>query len=143
MKRLLYISLFLATLYACKSNSMDASYSPQVESISGTWRLIEEEQGIIGQSNWKAALADSSLDITFRNDGVVMNAKGLPACCAPTALTINGRFFEIKPATQLAANPACANVSCGNCPVWDIAISNNQLIITTCNSPRKKYVRIK
>lgn len=130
-------------IWACKSEEEAGIYNSIIgETIAGQWKLVADEKGIIGQSSWIPVQMDSTKNVIFRSDGLPLTNTGLPACCAPKALTINGRFVEIKPVGALAPNPACATINCGNCPNWDITLTGNEMIIAYCNTSRKKYVRI-
>ncbi|WP_149242762.1 hypothetical protein [Dyadobacter sp. 32] len=141
MKSLLYILIVVFSMISCKSGDEGFPFSTSVETIVGQWRLVAEEQGFVGQSLWASVKQDSTYDVIFRNDGVILNHKGLPACCAPKSLTINGAFYEIKPTSPLASNPDCASINCGNCLIWDIQISGNEMILASCNSLRRRYLR--
>lgn len=142
MKGLLYIALIFTGVFGCKSEDANVKLPPSVAELGGPWKLIAEEQGFVGQSAWVDVKQDSAYNIIFRSDGLLLNAKGLPACCAPTSLTINGIFFEIKPSGQLAPNPECTSVKCTNCPLWDIQIAGSEMTITKCKDVKRKYLRI-
>lgn len=145
MKQFAYIFLLMISMAACKSNEeANLNYGIDSYGITGTWRLTGVEQGAVGQnSSWVDLSADSTKDVIFRYDFVLMTPTGLPACCAPTSLTINGNFVEIKPTTALAPNPDCSKINCTNCLIWDLKLSGNEMIISRCNTPRARYKRIK
>jgi hypothetical protein len=140
MKWLIYLLLFLAI--SCKDEEMSHFASARLETLTGAWRLTAEEQGFVGQITWQVIESDSTTDLKFRRDGVILNSLGLPFCCAPNALTINGKFLEIKPIEPLPANVECQLVNCPNCPIWDIVVTDNEMILSSCNAARRRYVRI-
>jgi hypothetical protein len=145
VKRILAISILFISMFTCTNKDMDVQNSIVAETIAGNWKLVAEEQGFIGQSQstWSAVKQDSTYNIGFLPNGVLLDFKGIPACCAPTSLTINGTFYEVKPSGgQLAPNPDCAKVNCSYCPIWEIKLTGNEMIVGTCNSARKKYQRI-
>jgi len=142
VKRLLTIAILFTAMFGCKSAETDVQSLAAAGGIAGKWKLVAEEQGFVGQSTWATVKEDSAYNIIFRNDGLLLNSKGLPACCGPTSLTINGSFFEVKPTGQLAPNPECALVNCANCPLWDIQITGNEMTVTRCKDLKKKYLRI-
>jgi hypothetical protein len=143
MKRLLYIPLVLVWLLSCKKER-DGDLSPALafNSVSGIWHSIEVERSSLdNKSTWEPVAAAKSDSLIFRTDGVVLNANGTPRCCAPATMIINGNLLDVKPQTALPNNPQCELLNCITCPTWEISLSDDQLIIGTCNSPRMKYVR--
>ncbi|MHA4742158.1 hypothetical protein [Dyadobacter sp. MSC1_007] len=142
MKSLLYISLIGLLSLSCKKDSGDVYPQASFSTISGKWHSIEMERSSLdNKSVWEPIAAAQSDTIVFRGDGVILNADGSPACCAPTSLIINGQLIDIRPQSGLPVNPLCATVNCVNCPTWEVSWNDDQLIITTCNAPRVKYVR--
>ena len=143
MKRLLYIPLVLVWLLSCKKDSFD-DMSPNLAftTVSGPWHSIEiERSSLDNKSTWEPIAASKSDTLIFRGDGVVLNANGTPRCCAPATMIINGNLLDVKPQTALPNNPQCELLNCITCPTWEVSLSDDQLIIGTCNSPRVKYVR--
>ncbi|MCE6991638.1 hypothetical protein [Dyadobacter sp. CY323] len=144
MKRLLYISLILTVLFACKNDSMDTLDNPAAfaSTISGTWKLVAVERSSIDNKNvWEPVPAAQADTLIFRGDGLILYGDGSPRCCAPKSLVINGNLMDIKPQTAIPANPLCARVNCVYCPSWDLSLTGNQLIISSCLGFREKYVR--
>lgn len=143
MKRLLYIPLFLILLLSCKKDSIDgASSYMDFQTIQGAWHLIEIERTSLDNKNvWESVSSAQSDTLTFRGDGVILYTDGTPACCSPKSLIINGQLLDIKPQAALPANPLCALVNCVYCPTWEISLSDDQLIVSSCNSQKRKYVR--
>ncbi len=143
MKRLLYIPLVLVWLLSCKKDSVnDLSPNYAFSAVSGIWHSVEVERSSLdNKSTWEPIDAAKSDSLIFRTDGVVLNADGTPRCCAPATMIINGTLLDVKPQTALPNNPQCELLNCITCPTWEISISDDQLIIATCNSPRMKYVR--
>ncbi|WP_439555718.1 hypothetical protein [Dyadobacter sp.] len=144
MKRLLYFTLFLTVLISCKKDSMDAALNgiAVASPIAGKWRLSQIERASVDNRNeWEYVAASQVDTIGFREDGVVLQADGLPMCCAPKSLIINGVLMDIKPQSPIPANGICATVSCVYCPVWEITVTGNELIVSSCLKQRRKYIR--
>jgi hypothetical protein len=143
MKQLLYIPLFLVLLLSCKKDSIDGATSfADFLTIQGSWHLIEIERTSLDNKNvWESVSATKADTLIFRTDGVILNTDGTPACCAPKSLIINNQLMDIKPQQALPANPLCAAVNCVNCPTWELSLSDDQLIVSSCNNLRRKYVR--
>lgn len=145
MRRLLYIPLVLVCLLSCKEDSDRDAMQPAItafRSVSGTWHSVEIERSSLDNKNaWEQIPAAKSDTLVFRTDGVVLNANGTPRCCAPASLIINGELADIKPQSMLPNNPQCELLNCITCPAWEISMTADQMIISTCSSPRVKYVR--
>ena len=141
MLRQLHIILFLFILLSCNSDSADMQPAA-LNSVAGTWRLIEIEKGGFGQKYWEATVANTGKDLIFREDGVILDSKSQSICCGPTSLLINGVFFEIKPSLTVTANPLCAVVNCVSCPTWEVEWRQNELIISYCDGTREKYTKL-
>lgn len=142
MKRLLYFPLFITLLLSCKKDSMDTYNSANVQSIAGSWRLVEVEKASIDNKNvWQPVPASQSDTLVFRADGVILNPDGTPRCCPPKSLVINGTLRDIQPQMAIPANPVCALVNCVYCPTWELFWTEDVLIISSCLGSRTKYVR--
>ena len=143
MKRLLYIPFCIALLLSCKKDTMDVLSAASFQTIQGKWYLTAiEKNAIDGRTNFWEPIDPAKADtLIFRSDGVILETDGKPACCAPGTLIINGSVKAVKPETALPANPLCTLVNCGNCPSWDIQMSDREMIIKPCNNPKLKYVR--
>lgn len=143
MKRLLYIPLVLVWLLSCKKERNGDLYPALAfTSVSGIWHSIEiERSSLDNKSTWEPIAASKSDSLIFRTDGVVLNVNGTPRCCAPATMIINGTLLDVKPQIALPNNPQCELLNCITCPTWEISLSDDQLIIGTCNSARVKYVR--
>ena len=143
MKRLLYIPLVLVCLLSCKKDSIgDMSPGALFTTVSGPWHSIEiERSSLDNKSTWEPIAASKSDTLIFRGDGVVLNVNGTPRCCAPATMIINGTLLDVKPQAALPNNPQCELLNCITCPTWEISLSDDQLIIGTCSSPRTRYVR--
>lgn len=143
MKRLLYIPVVLVCLLSCKkeSDSDPMQFSAAFQSVAGTWHSVEiERSSLDNKSVWGPIASEKSDTLIFRTDGVVLNADSTPRCCAPPTLIINGQLLDVKPQTALPNNPLC-ELNCITCPTWEISWNDDQMIISTCASPRIKYVR--
>jgi hypothetical protein len=142
MKRLLYFSLLITLLFACRKDGMETMNTAGVNSMAGRWKLAEVERASINNNNfWEPVTAAQADTLVFRADGVMLNPDGTPRCCAPKSLIINGSLMDIKPQTAIPANPACALVNCVYCPTWELTWTGDVLIISSCMSARAKYVR--
>ncbi|SDH04326.1 hypothetical protein SAMN04487996_12781 [Dyadobacter soli] len=143
MKRLLYIPLILVWLLSCKKDSFDdLAPNAAFSGVTGVWHAIEiERSSLDNKSTWEPIAAAKSDSLIFRGDGVVLNVDGTPRCCAPATMIINGQLVDVKPQTALPNNAQCEKLNCVTCPTWEISLSDDQLIIGTCNAPRMKYVR--
>jgi hypothetical protein len=142
MKKLTSLILFLTLLVSCKED--DASMEPSAffAPVSGQWFLKEVEVFTVdNKSSWEKVAANLADTITFRYDGVLLQTDGQPTCCPPKSLTVNGQLVDIVPQTSLAYNPECALVNCVYCPLWELTITGNEMIVKSCINSRRKYVR--
>lgn len=128
MKRILYILLIPFLLLNCKQ---EPAPLPAIKEIVGKWRLEATEKTVNGQKVWEKVSDDSPSYLTFRFDGVPLDGKGLPLCCAPDSLVVNGTPFKIKPLAKVPANPSCATVYCFSCPSWNLEQKGNELILAS------------
>jgi hypothetical protein len=125
MLRYLNFGLFLLLLLGCQEKHI----TPEVlKPLAGTWQLVAYEQEENGKMVWVNVPTASESTLSFRFDGVVLDSKGLPACCGPTALEINGRRFRIEPKAPLPDNPACHLIDCIGCAVLKIEVEGNEFI---------------
>ncbi|CAG5000003.1 hypothetical protein DYBT9275_02364 [Dyadobacter sp. CECT 9275] len=112
------------------------------ESIVGRWRADAVENTVNGQKVWEKVLYTDPYYFSFRDDGVILDSRGLPACCSPDSLKVNGVAFKIIPQSGLPDNPACAYVDCVGCPSWDIQQNGDEIIISYCYGvQRAKFIR--
>ncbi|WAC14678.1 hypothetical protein [Dyadobacter pollutisoli] len=142
MRQILCVLVIAMMLAACKKDRNDDPL-PEIASIAGKWRMTEVEKTENGKTSWYPVVYyDSPVYITFRFDGVILDNNGLPYCCGPDSLKINGVPFEIVPKADLPANPSCAFVDCATCPTWEITQSGDEMIVGACTTfPKYKYVR--
>lgn len=139
MKYLVCFLLFLSMVQCRDKNAGPETLQPLV----AKWRLAAYERVENGKKVWKEADQQSPSFISFRFDGVVLDGKGLPYCCPPTALNINGKEFKIIPKTAIPENPICAFVDCIGCPTWEIELTDDEFILSLCSiGSRSKYVRV-
>lgn len=140
MKQLSFTLLMLFFLVACKEDSPKPE--PAIQGIVGTWKHIAYERVVDGEKKW-VPVDGEPYYMTFRSDGLILNAAGLPACCAPNAYYVNGELFQVTPKTTPPVNPQCALVDCVGCETWNIEQTANELIVTLCEpvATRSKYVR--
>jgi hypothetical protein len=141
MKQILFLLAFSVMLLNCKKDRNDPS--PEVAGIVGRWQLTEIEKTENGQKTWLSAVYyDQPTYLNFRNDGVLLDGKELPYCCAPDSLNVNGVPFKVVPKADLPVNPTCALVDCATCPTWNIQQNGDEMIVESCATfPRHKYVR--
>ncbi|HEV7348138.1 hypothetical protein [Telluribacter sp.] len=146
MLRYLNFVLFLLLMWGCQ----DKHITPEVlKPLAGTWRLAAYEQTLNGKTKWvevpaAVGTAAGASTLSFRFDGVVLDSKGLPACCGPSALRINGTTFAIEPKAALPDNPQCHLIDCIGCGVLHIEVAGNEFI-SSCQSGnigKSRYVRI-
>ncbi len=122
--------------------------SPEVvKPLVGTWRVAAYEQTVNDKKEWVELPVENAYKLQFREDGVVLDVAGLPICCGPSALRINGTLLQIRPATALPENPTCQLVNCAVCEVWDIELSKDgQEFVFECQfssgSYKTRYVRV-
>ncbi|MCF2447222.1 hypothetical protein L0657_24925 [Dyadobacter sp. CY345] len=132
------------TFFLCDCRDKDPEPLPAIKEIFGTWRLEAYGRTINGEIKWESVSStDQPYLITFRHDGVVLNDKGLPVCCAPKSYTLNGVLFEIIPKEKVESNPQCAFVDCITSK-WNIEQNEDQLILTLSDVvavSKSKYVR--
>lgn len=141
MKRYLYILLIPFLFLTCKK---EPAPLPAIQEIVGRWRLDAMEKTVNGQKVWEKVSFNSPAYLAFRFDGVILDGEGLPACCAPDSLVVNGTPFKIKPKAKVPENPQCHFVDCALCPSWDLEQKDNELIITSrCDvlNFRYRYLR--
>jgi len=140
MKRVFFVLVLSLTSLACKKDDPD----PAIESIVGKWRLDAYEKMVSGEQIWEKVPAGQSSYLTFRFDGVMLDSKDLPMCCAQGGYYLNGAFFGIKPKSSLPHNPQCGLIDCIGCSTLNFEQAGDELIITYCPpiSTRAKYVKI-
>ena len=103
MKNFLLL-LILASLVGCNEKNL----SPEdIQPMLGPWRLeaVEHAQEV---KSWEIVPLENTYYFKIRYDGVILDANGLPACCAPKYLNINQKRFTIEPEETLPSNPQCA-----------------------------------
>jgi hypothetical protein len=141
MKGYLYIFLIPLLLLNCKKKPEPL---PAIENIVGRWRLDAMEKTVNGQKIWEKVSYDPPAYLTFRFDGVSLDGNGLPLCCAPDSLIVEGTPFKIKPQTKVPENPQCHLVDCASCSYWNLEQKGNELILTSaCEflNYRHRYLR--
>ena len=138
MKNLLLL-LVLLSLIGCKEKKL----SPEaIQPLVGKWRLdaVEPAEDV---KRWEIVPLKNAYYFEVRYDGVILDANGLPACCAPKYLKMNQKTFLIEPKETLAPNPQCALVLCVTCDTWNMELQNDTLIVSYCTgSGRNRFVRM-
>jgi hypothetical protein len=139
MREILFLLVILMIFSACKKDGPDPA--PEIESIVGKWRLKALEKTEDGQKIWEEInIGAEPSYISFRFDGVLLDHKGLPFCCQPDSLTLNGNPFKIVPKAKLPDNPVCSVINCATCPNWEIQQNGNEITIASClNFVGRKY----
>ena len=89
--------MIFAFLSGCKKDRPD----PAIESIVGKWHLDAYEKLVNGDKVWEKAKDNPPGYLSFRFDGIMLDSKDLPSCCAPAGYNLNGTFFKIKPKASL------------------------------------------
>jgi len=141
MKRYLYILLVPLLLLNCKK---EPAPLPAIKEVVGRWRLDAVEKTVNGQQIWEKVPADPPSHLVFRFDGVILDENGLPWCCVPDSLIVNGTPFKIKPLASIPENPQCHLVDCAACSSWDLEQKENELTLTSnCEFVhyRRRYLR--
>lgn len=141
MKRLIYIPLFLLMALACADKDDMVRENMDIPNSEVRWILTETEQTVNGKKVWMPAQTMQPGYLIIRNDGVILNGDGKASCCSPKSLLINNSLFEVKPQAAIAYVSDCSTVICAPCPVWEIEMKGNEMIVAQCQNPRNKYVR--
>jgi hypothetical protein len=141
MKKLLFALMISLVMVACKMDEPEPE--PEIAAIVDRWKLTAYENTVNGEKVWVPVQGEPYY-MSFRFDGVILDSKGLPACCSPKAYYLNGVLFQIKPKTEVPVNQQCALVDCIGCDTWSIEQTGNELIVTLCEpftATRSKYIR--
>ncbi len=140
MKNLLLALIFTLVLIACRSDNPKPA--PEIEAIVGAWKYVATEKIVDDKPIWITVAGKSN--ISFRHDGVILDSRGLPNCCAPKAYQVNGLWFKIKNETAQEISEQCGPVDCIGCPTWNMIQTGNELIVFSGCEPHvetKKYIR--
>jgi hypothetical protein len=140
MKKLLFALMISLILVACKKNNREPE--PEIAAIVNTWKQTAYEKTVNGAKIWVPVDGEPHY-ISFRFDGLILDSKGLPLCCAPKAYYVNGVLFKVQPKAEVPFNEQCALVDCIGCGAWDIEQTGNELILSYCEpiKTRSKYIR--
>ncbi|MBB3837414.1 hypothetical protein FHS57_001408 [Runella defluvii] len=140
MKPVIFL-LLIVVLGSCKPKTV---VPETIAPLVGKWRLEAYESTVNGKKEWTLTSINASTAnyILIREDGVLLTGNGQELCCAPAALIVNGKRFEIVPKSAIPNNPMCALVDCIGCATWDIEWSEDTFILNLCvSSSRSRYVR--
>lgn len=141
MKNLVLAPILLFTFFACKSDNPKPA--PEIEGIVGTWKYVATETIVNDKPEWVSVPGESN--VSFRHDGVILDSRNLPNCCAPKAYQVNGEWFVINKDTAREISEKCGPVDCMVCPTaWNIFQTNDELVVFSGCAPRvltKKYIR--
>ena len=137
MKRF-FLFLFVTTAaLACKKDDPETPLSK----IAGTWELVAREELADGEYIWKDVQPASYDILVFRSDGLITDTNGLPRCCGPNSLSIDGNLVKIIAKGKVPYNAMCELVNCAACETLSIETNGNELIISACGMPRTKHVK--
>jgi hypothetical protein len=137
MKNSLLLLLFVS-LFSCKEKQLTPE---DIKPSVGKWRLTAVQP--VGKNEWELVTQSGQHQFEIRYDGVILDATGLPQCCGPKFLKVNGKLFTIEPKESLPNNPLCAFVSCAFCETWEMDLQENILIINYCQGlGRSRYEKI-
>ena len=140
MKKLLFFICLYIFVLGCKNERTEPL--PEIKTIVGKWRLEAYERTENGQTTWEKVSGNEPSYLSFRFDGVILDSKGLPACCTPPAYKLNGTTFTVVPKADLPENKQCYLVDCIGCASWDIEQDGDEMIISICKiGSRARYVR--
>ncbi len=137
IKNLLLLLIFVS-LVGCNEKHLSPE---EIQPLVGKWRLdaVEPAEEV---KRWETVPLKNAYYLEVRYDGVILDANGLPACCAPKYLKINQKQFTIEPKESLPTNPQCALVLCAACDTWNMDLQGDTLIVTYCEgSGRNRFVR--
>ena len=137
IKNLLLLLIFVS-LVGCNEKHLSPE---EIQPLVGKWRLdaVEPAEDV---KRWETVPLKNAYYFEVRYDGVILDANGLPACCAPKYLKINQKQFTIEPKESLPTNPQCALVLCAACDTWNMDLQGDTLIVTYCEgSGRNRFVR--
>jgi hypothetical protein len=137
MKRF-FLFLFVAmSALACKKDDPDT----QLSKIAGKWEMVAREELVEGKYVWKDVQSASPTILVFRPDGLVTDTNGLPQCCGPNSLSIDGNLVKIVPKGNVPYNEMCERVNCAACETLGIETKGNEIVISSCGRIRARYVR--
>jgi hypothetical protein len=138
MKNFLLLLVFVS-LAGCKERDLSPE---EIQPLVGKWRLdaVEPAEDV---KRWEIVPPKNAYLFEIRYDGVILDANGLPACCAPKYLKKGKKVFLIEPKEALPQNPQCALVSCLACDTWNMDLQGDTLIVSYCSgSGRNRFVRM-
>ena len=133
----LILLLFLVSLLGCKEKSLSPE---ELQPLIGKWRLSAVQSN---GKDWEYVTQSGQHQFEIRYDGVILDQNGLPTCCAPKFLKVNGKLFTIEPKESLPNNPSCALIKCAACETWDIDLKANTFILSSClGNNRNRFEKI-
>lgn len=136
MKNILLLLLFVSS-FSCKEKQLTPE---ELQPLVGKWRLSAVQQE---GKDWEVVTQSGQHQFEIRYDGVILDSNGLPNCCSPKSLKVNGKLFPIEPKESLPNNPTCALVNCFACETWDIDLQGNTLVLSSClGANRSRYEKL-
>ncbi|MCE7040278.1 hypothetical protein [Dyadobacter sp. CY312] len=137
MKRyFLFLFVTIAAL-ACKKDDPET----QINKIAGTWELAAREELAEGKNVWVDVSQTNPEVLVFREDGDLIDVTGLPICCAPRSLSIDGNVVKIAPKQNVLYSAMCMYVNCVYCETWGIETHGDEIIVSYCGMSRTRYIR--
>lgn len=138
MRQLLIFIFITIAASACKKDDPDN----QLNMIAGSWEPVAREELVDGKYVWKDVPPASHYILTFRPDGLITDVNGLPHCCGPNSLSIDGNLIKIIPKGKVPYNAMCELVNCIACETLVIEThSDEMIIVSACGGSKTKYVR--
>lgn len=136
MKRyFLFLFVTIAAL-ACKKDDPEAI----IAKVSGSWQLVARED-VAGDKNvWVDVPQANQTVLAFREDGDLIDVTGLPVCCGPRSLSIDGNVIKISPKKEVL-DGMCMYVNCAYCETWGIETHGDEIIVSYCGMSRTRYIR--
>jgi hypothetical protein len=140
MKKHLFILMISLVVVSCKKDNTDPEVL--ISSLTHTWKHTAYGNVVGNDTIWEPIRIEPRY-IHFRFDGVILDEKDLPVCCAPKAYYVNGELFKIKPKAPLPFNEQCALLDCIQCDAWNITQKSDELIVSYCDpvTTMSKYIR--
>ena len=142
MKSTKYLVLALwALLLGC--HRVEKVSPEALKPLVGRWQLVAYEQNQGGVTTWVEVPAAEASILLVRYDGVLLNGQGLPWCCAPPTIQLNGTLIEIIPRAEVPRNPTCDLVDCMGCATLDLDLDADTLLLTNCSGGQMRYLRVR
>lgn len=138
MKNIVWIFFLVLGIFSCKEKHL----SPEdIKPLVGKWQATAIERA--EKKEWEYITQNGQNHLEIRYDGVILDANGLPMCCSPRYLNLNGKRFSIVPKERVPDNSICALVNCAYCETWNMDLQNDVLTVSHCKGlGRVRYIKI-